>query len=61
MNTRDLRNDLVTVEAQLVDWKRREREYRDAGLTVPQHVTRRIEQLKKDAQLLRRQTEGMHR
>lgn len=46
--------DLAIVEQSIVDWKRRVKDYEDKGLPVPQHVTARIEMLKKDARLMRK-------
>jgi hypothetical protein len=47
--------ELAAVEKQIVDWKRRETSYGTKGLRAPAHVTRRIEELKQDARLLRAQ------
>ena len=59
MNDRStLSDDLHRVESQLVDWKRRARDYENNRLTVPQHVADRIAALKKDAILLRNQING---
>ncbi len=47
--------ELDAVEQQLVDWKRRAKDYGRHGMMAPAHVERRIEMLKADARLLREQ------
>lgn len=57
----NIEQDLAAVEAAIVDWKRRAKDYEDRDLPVPQHIERRLEMLKKDAGLLRRTIEGSDR
>jgi len=47
--------ELEAVEQQLVEWKRRAKNYGQHGMKAPPHVERRIEMLKADARLLREQ------
>ena len=55
--TFNIEEDLKATEAALVDWKRRAKDYESKGLGVPPHIETRIEMLKQDALLLRRQQE----
>ena len=52
--------DLATIEAHLVDWKARAKRYEDKQIAVPKHIRDRIELLKEDALLLRKQLTGEH-
>ncbi|OFX05668.1 MAG: hypothetical protein A3E78_03220 [Alphaproteobacteria bacterium RIFCSPHIGHO2_12_FULL_63_12] len=56
--TFNIEEDLKATEAALVDWKRRVRRYEDKKIPVPEHILARIELLKEDARLLRRQMSG---
>lgn len=47
---------LITIERQIVEWKRRAKNYEGRGLTVPKHVVDRIKALKADANLMKRET-----
>ena len=51
----NIRADLESTEAAIVDWKRRAKDYESCRLAVPQHIADRIDMLKKDAMLLRDQ------
>jgi len=51
----NLSEDLHATEVAIVDWKRRSKEYEQAGLAVPRHIVQRIEMLRRDARLLRAQ------
>ena len=50
--------DLEATEEEIVDWKKRARDYKSKGIPVPENIADRIAMLKKDASLLRRQLNG---
>lgn len=53
--------DLAIVEQSIVDWKRRVKDYEDKGIPVPKHITTRLDMLKEDARLMRKELDGENR
>lgn len=56
--TFNIEEDLKATEAAIIDWKRRVKKYEAKGIEVPRKIVARIEMLKQDALLLRRQLDG---